>query len=187
MHTPETNEREQAIYAALDAAHKQGPPPERSSSPDANLITIAYNTADLCWSIRALKVSAEYEQVAACARANISEAANNILRLCLTELDDMHKGVNRAGVTIVSDCADFCLHEDYPLNQLDLNIDTDERIKHLLEALGEAATYWLHTDDATPTDIEYREGTIAMVAYQAACTIIANGHGLIYPPRRNTP
>lgn len=121
MPTPSTNEREQAIHAALTTAHKNGAPPERDNNPTANLVTLSYDIADLCWSIRG----------------------------------------------------------GYPLDQLDLNINTDERIKRLIEALGQAAPYWLHSDNTTQTEIAYREETIAMVAYQAACTIVANSRGLI--------
>lgn len=179
MPTPSTNEREQAIHAALTTAHKQGPPPERNSSPTANLIILADDISDLCWSIRTLKNAAENERLAHLAKTDITEEATHALRLCLAELDDMHKGVNRASVTITSDCAEFNLRGGYPLDRLDLTINTDERIKRLIEAVGEAAPYWLHTDDATPAEVAYREETIAMVAYQAACAIVANDRGLI--------
>lgn len=179
MLTPSTHEREQAIYDTLDTAHNLGPHPALDNDPASNLIILTSDTSDLCWSIRALKVAAENKQVAVLSRKDITIKANHILRLCLPELDDMHKGVNRAGITITSACAEFNLRGGYPLDRLDLNIDTDERIKRLIEAVGEAAPYWLHTDDATPTEIEYREETIAMVAYQAACAIVANDRGLI--------
>lgn len=180
MPTPSTNEREQAIHAALTTAHKKGAPPERDNNPTANLVTLSYDIADLCWSIRILKDTTENERsIATAARAGITKAANHIIYLCLAELDDMRKGTNQASITITCDCAEYSLRGGYPLDQLDLNINTDERIKRLIEALGQAAPYWLHSDNTTQAEIAYREETIAMVAYQAACTIVANSRGLI--------
>lgn len=180
MPTPSTNEREQAIHAALTTAHKKWASPERDNNPAANLVTLSYDIADLCWSIRVLKDTTENERsIATAARAGITKAANHIIYLCLAELDDMRKGTDQASITITCDCAEYSLRGGYPLDQLDLNINTDERIKRLIEALGQAAPYWLHSDNTTQAEIAYREETIAMVAYQAACTIVANSRGLI--------
>ena len=180
MPTPSTNAREQAIHAALPPAHKKGAPPERDNNPTANLVTLSYDIADLCWSIRVLKDTTENERsIATAARAGITKAANHIIYLCLAELDDIRKGTDQASITITCDCAESSLRGGYPLDQLDLNINTDERIKRLIEALGQAAPYWLHSDNTTQAEIAYREETIAMVAYQAACTIVANSRGLI--------
>ena len=40
MPTPSTNEREQAIHAALTTAHKKGAPPQRDNNPTPNHVTL---------------------------------------------------------------------------------------------------------------------------------------------------
>ena len=61
----------------------------------------------------------------------------------------------------------------------DIAIDPSERIKRLIEALGDAAPYWVHTDNLNETEIGYREETIAMLAYHTVCAIIATNRQFI--------
>ena len=151
-------------------------PIQYDSDPTTNLITVADAVATLCWNIQsATQFSVSPHPDSICAQ-DIYEEANKIAGLCLTELDNMRRGIKNAGITIVTDCADAVLPSEPPLSKLDIAIDPSERIKRLIEALGDAAPYWVHTDNLNETEIGYREETIAMLAYHATCAIIATNH-----------
>lgn len=161
------------IRYILKCITDEGTPVEYDNNPLATLITVTDSVATLCWNIEtATQLPSSPHPDSLCAQ-DIYTEANKIAGICLTELDNMHKGVAYAGVTIVSDCAELNLRGGYPLDRLDISINPAERIKRLIEAIGEAAPYWVHTHDLNETEINYREETIAILAYHATCAIIA--------------
>lgn len=179
MGTLSLHERRNDIHNTLIAIHDAGTPIEYDTDPLVNLIVITDSIASLCWNIEtAAKRPSSPHPTSLCGQ-DIIEESTKIVGICLTELDNMRKGIKRVSVTIVSDCADSCLYGGYPLDSLDIAIDPSERIKRLIEATGKAAPYWVHTTDINNTEVACREETIAMLAYHAACAIIATKHQLI--------
>ena len=179
MATPSNHDREAEIHATLNIIHNNGTPVEYDANPLITLIVIADSVATLCWNIETVLHLPAPPHPTGIAAQDIIEEATKIAGICLAEIDEMHKGIKRAGITIVSDCAESSLRGGYPLDSLDIDIDPAERIKRLIEALGDAAPYWVHTGDANGTEIGYREETIAMLAYHATCAIIATNRQLI--------
>lgn len=179
MAAPTIEERKQAIYGTLHSIHADGKPGDYDTNHLLNLITVTDAVATLCWNIESATTLPKPLLRTSLTAQDIKEEATKITSFCLAELDDMHKGVSRAGVTIVSDCADDNLASWYPLGSLDIAIDPGERIKRLIEALGEAAPYWVHTYGPNETEISYREENIAILAYHATCAIIATNRHLI--------
>lgn len=164
------------IRHILNCIAEEGTPVEYCDNPLTTLITVTDSVATLCWNIEtAAQLPSSPHPNSLCAQ-DIYTEANKIAGICLTELDNMHKGIANAGVTIVSDCAELNLHGGYPLDSLDISIDPAERIKRLIEAIGEAAPYWVHAHDLNETEINYREETITILAYHATCTIVATSH-----------
>lgn len=161
------------IRHILNCITDEGTPIEYDNNPLITLITVTDSVTTLCWNIEsATQLPSPPHPDNPCAQ-DIYAEANKIAGICLTELNNMHKGIANAGVTIVSDCAEFNLRGGYPLDSLDIGINPTERIKRLIEAIGEAAPYWVHTHDLNETEINYRKETIAILAYHAACAIIA--------------
>ena len=171
-HQPRLDDIQHILHCIAD----KDIPIQYDSDPTTNLITVADAVATLCWNIQsATQFSISPHPDSICAQ-DIYEEASKIAGLCLTELDNMRRGIKNAGITIVTDCADAVLSSEPPLSKLDMAIDSSERIKRLIEALGDAAPYWVHTDNLNETEIGYREETIAMLAYHATCAIIATNN-----------
>ena len=167
------------IRHTLNCITDEGAPVEYYNNPLATLITVTDSVATLCWNIEtASQLPSSPHPDSLCAQ-DIYTEANKIAGICLTELDNMHKGIANAGVTIVSDCAELNLHSGYPLDSLDISVNPAERIKRLIEAVGEAAPYWVHTTDINDTERAYREENIATLAWHATSAIIATNRQLI--------
>jgi len=171
MSTPSITEREQSIYKTIRDLHSLGTPTTYSDNNIANLIELTQAVETLIEDIHNTPRSRYPDP---------HDADNSpaiVATICLTELDRMHEDINEFSISITQDCAERTLRSGRPLDQLDLNIAPNERIMRLLEALGEAAPYWI-SGGLNETERSYREENIAMLAYQAAAVIVSSRHQL---------
>lgn len=147
-------------------------------TPAEKLITLAGNVSDLCWEIAAAsKVASPYNKIFSA--ESIKYNATNIINICVDELKNLGRGDEDAIELITTDGALWSWSLDtHPLNTLDQNTPTTERIQSLYTALGDLTNWWPNKTSpqkiGTP-DAE-RERTFVNLAYEATCAIIATTH-----------
>lgn len=170
MSTPSTGERERRVYSTLSTIHSLGAPTVYGSDRTLNLVNLTEAVAALVQDIDDL--SRDDSRAGVLGRSIDNQAAI-VAAFCLTELDAMQPGVRRAGVSDVQACAEHSMRCGRPLDRLDMDIDPPERIARLIESLGQLAPYWSLRDNPSPAELQYRNETLAMLAYQAVSAMIA--------------
>jgi len=169
-HTPSIDEREKRVYSTVSTIHSLGAPSIYSNDHTLNLINLTNELASLIRDIDDLGRDALSADILA---PDIHNKAAIIVAVCLTELDAMQPDVRRAGVSDVQACAEHSMRCGRPLDSLDLVINPTERIIRLIEAMGQLAPYWSLRDNPSPAELQYRNETLSMLAYQAVSALIA--------------
>lgn len=172
-------DRIRVFINTLREAYKTGILADYSDeTPTERLITLAGNVSDLCWETAAAsKLASPYNKIASA--DSIKHNATNIINICVDELKNLGRGNEDAIELIATDGALwFWSFNTHPLNTLDQNTPTVERIQHLYVALGDLTNWWPNKISPQKTDAPdgEREKALITLAYEATCAIIATSH-----------
>lgn len=173
----EAIDRIDTFINTLREAHKAGQPTGYASdTPADKLITLTGNVSDLCWEIAVTDKQSDPANKIIMADS-IKHNATNIINICIAELKNLGHTTESAIELIATDGALwFWSINQHPLDKLDQDTPTDERIQSLYIATG-LLTEWWPNKISPQINIELNselERAFVNLAYEATCAIIAH-------------
>ena len=175
----DTTSRIDTFISVLREASKAGPPASYTNdNPTDKLIALTGNIGDLCWEIAAAPKQAGPATKIITADS-IKHNATNIVNICITELENLGHTTEATIELIATDGALWFWNLPIqPLNTLDQDTPSAERIQSLNIATGQLMEWW--PNKISPqNNVELNselERTFTNLAYEAACAIIAHNH-----------
>lgn len=167
------------FISVLREASKAGPPSEYSSdTPTDKLIALTGNLSDLCWEIAVVAKHADPANKIIMADS-VKYNATNIINICIAELKNLGHTTESAIELIATDGALWFWNLPLrPLNTLDQDTPSAERIQSINIATGQLMEWWpnmISPQGEVDLNAE-RERTFTNLAYEATCAIIAHTH-----------
>ena len=171
-----TINRIDTFISTLRIAYKTGVLSTYSSyTPTDKLVTLTGNVSDLCWN---LAVATKHSNPAnkSILADGIKHNATNIVNICIAELKNLGHTTESAIERIATDGALWFWNLPLrPLDTLDQDTPSAERIQYLNIATGQLMEWWpnmISPQNEVDLNAE-RERTFTNLAYEAACAIIA--------------
>lgn len=174
-----TISRIDTFISVLREARKAGPPASYTNdNPTDKLITLTGSVSDLCWEIAITAKQTDPANKIIMADS-IKHNATNIINICITELKNLGHTTESAIELIATDGALWFWNLPLrPLNTLDQDTPSAERIQSINIATGQLMEWWpnmISPQGEVDLNAE-RERTFTNLAYEAACATIAHNH-----------